>query len=57
MQEHTQGGEDEDDISGDETAQLNHVDGYDNDLDRNIAVKKRYIGQLKQQLMQTQQEH
>jgi hypothetical protein len=44
IQEHSQGLEGEDVTSEGDEAQLNHVDGYDNDLDRNIAVKKRYIG-------------
>ena len=57
MQENNQNEEGYDDMSDGDDAQLNHVDGYDNDLDRNIAVKKRYIGQLKQQLMSAQKEH
>lgn len=31
--------------------QLDPIEGYDNDLDRNLAVKKRYIAKLRQDMM------
>lgn len=37
--------------------QLDPIEGYDNDLDRNLAVKKRYIAKLRQDMMMLQHEH
>lgn len=37
--------------------QLDPIEGYDNDLDRNLAVKKRYIAKLRQDLIMLQNEH